>query len=145
MKKKPRKFETVPNKTSQSRIITHTVNLLPKTRTPQKDDTIYKNVFEESKDRRIKRTFTTKNVKDSTKIFKLLRDHPRIELSQFDTIILDGSDTDILVEKLINDLHRQSSAIPPIYLTLLSLLQLPPELVKNRNALKKNQGDWIPF
>ena len=100
---------------------------------------------EQQQDDRIIKKFVGNSTekKNSTQILKYMHENPIITFSNDDTIMLDNGDTGIVIEKFINDLHRDATKIPGIYFNVLDYLKLPLSLVTNKYALSENRGDWI--
>ena len=71
---------------------------------------------------------------------------PRIELSNSNTLILDGTETGVLLKDFAQRrLKRKNVPIPDIYFTLLDATSITPNLVVNSHAKGKERRDWIPF
>ena len=70
---------------------------------------------------------------------------PRIKLSNSQTIILDGVDTEVLISDFTLHLRRKNADVPDIYFTLLDAAGISPSLVFNQNAKAKDRGSWVPF
>ena len=70
---------------------------------------------------------------------------PRIKLSNSQTIILDGVDTEVLLSDFTLHLRRKNADVPDIYFTLLDAAGISPSLVFNQNAKAKDRGSWVPF
>ena len=58
----------------------------------------------------------------------------RIELSNSQTMKLDGIDTGVLISDFILHLRRKNAEVPDIYFTLLDAAGISPSLVFNQNA-----------
>ena len=69
----------------------------------------------------------------------------RIELSNSQTIIMDGVDTGVLSSDFTLLLRRKNADVPDIYFTLLDAAGISPSLVFNQNAKAKDRGSWVPF
>ena len=69
----------------------------------------------------------------------------RIQLSNSQTIILDGFDTGVLISDFTLHLRRKNADVPDIYFTLLYAAGKSPSLVFNQNAKAKERGSWVPF
>ena len=69
----------------------------------------------------------------------------RIKLSYWQTIILDGVDTGMLVSDSTQKLRRKNSDVPDIYFTLLDVAGISHSLVFNQNAKSKERGSCVPF
>ena len=69
----------------------------------------------------------------------------RIKLSNSQTIVLDGVDTEVLISDFTLHLRRKNADVPDIYFTLLDAAGISPSLVFNQNAKAKERGSWIPF
>ena len=82
--------------------------------------------------------------KADTLIAKILS-CPRIKLSNSQTIILDGVDTEVLISDFTLHLRRKNADVPDIYFTLLDAAGISPSLVFNQNAKAKERGSWVPF
>lgn len=74
-----------------------------------------------------------------------LLNSPRISFSQLDTILLDGRDTNIDIVDFITKVTSAKSDFPDSYYTILDAANFPRQQVYNKNAKKKDQGNWIPF
>ena len=70
---------------------------------------------------------------------------PRIKLSLSNTIVLDGTDTGVLLQDFAQHLRRKNADVPDIYFTLLDAANISPSIVLNQNAKAKERGNWIPF
>ena len=70
---------------------------------------------------------------------------PRIKLSLSNTIVLDGTDTGVLLQDFDQHLRRKNADVPDIYFTLLDAADISPSIVLNQNAKAKERGNWIPF
>ena len=82
--------------------------------------------------------------KSDTLIDKILS-CSRIQLSDSQTIILDGVDTGVLISDFTLHLRRKNADVPDIYFTLLDAVGISPSLVFNQNAKAKDRGSWVPF
>ena len=69
----------------------------------------------------------------------------RIKLSLSNTIVLDGTDTGILLQDVAQQLRRKNADVPDIYFTLLDAADISPSIVLHQNAKAKERGNWIPF
>ena len=67
---------------------------------------------------------------------------PRIKLSLSNTIVLDGTDTGLLLQDFAQHLRRKNA---DIYFILLDAADISPSIVLNQNAKAKERGNWIPF
>ena len=70
---------------------------------------------------------------------------PRIKLSLSNTIVLDGTDTGVLLHDCAQLLRRKNADVPDIYFTLLDAADISPRIVLNQNAKAKERGNWISF
>ena len=70
---------------------------------------------------------------------------PRIKLSFSNTIVLDGTDTGVLLQDFAQHLRRKNADVPDIYFTLLDAADISPSIVLNQNAKAKERGNWSPF
>ena len=82
--------------------------------------------------------------KADTLIDKILS-YSRIELSNFQTIILDGVDTGVFISDFTLHLRRKNVDVPDIYFTLLDAAGISPSLDFNQNAKAKDRASWVPF
>ena len=71
--------------------------------------------------------------------------YSRINLSNSQTLFLDGVDTGVLISDFTLHLRRKNTDVPDIYCTLLDAAGISPSLVFNQNAKAKDRGGWIPF
>ena len=69
----------------------------------------------------------------------------RIKLSLSNTIVLDSTDTVVLLQNFAQHLRRKNADVPDIYFTLLDAADISPSIVLNQNAKAKERGNWIPF
>ena len=69
----------------------------------------------------------------------------RIKLSNWQTKILDGVDTGVLISDFTLHSRRKNVDVPDIYFTLLDAAGISPSLVFNQNAKAKDRGSWVPF
>ena len=67
---------------------------------------------------------------------------PRIKLSLSNTIVLDGTDTGVLLQDFAQHLRRKNEDVTDIYFILLDVADIP-SIVLNQNA--KERGNWIFF
>ena len=70
---------------------------------------------------------------------------PRVKLSLSKTIVLDGTDTGVLLHDFAQHLRRKNADVPDIYFTLLDAADISHSIVLNQNAKAKERGNWIPF
>ena len=70
---------------------------------------------------------------------------PRIKLSLSNSIVLDGTDTGVLLQDFAQHLRRKNADVPDIYFTLLDAADISPSIVLNQNAKAKKRGNGIPF
>ena len=70
---------------------------------------------------------------------------PRIKFSLSNTIVLDGTDTGVLLQDFAQHLRRKNADVPDIHFTLLDAADISPSLVLDQNAKSKERGNWIPF
>ena len=68
-----------------------------------------------------------------------------VELSNSQTISLDGVDTRVLFSDFTLHLRRKNADVPDIYFTLLDAAGKSSTLILNQNATAKERGSWIPF
>ena len=69
----------------------------------------------------------------------------RINLSNSQTIILDGVETGVLISDFTLFLRRKNADVPEIYFILLDAAGISPSLVFNQNSKAKHRGSWVPF
>ena len=69
----------------------------------------------------------------------------RIKLSNWQTIILDGVDTGVLISDFAQQLICKNADVPDFCFTLLDVAGISPSLVFNQNAKDKDRGSWVPF
>ncbi len=81
----------------------------------------------------------------SKEILDKILDHPRLDLSESDTIIIDQNNSGVYAAEFLNALQMVRGNLPKIYISILSLLKLSSSLVKNKDAKSENTGDWRPF
>ena len=70
---------------------------------------------------------------------------PRIKLSNSETIILDGVESDIFLSNFAQQLRCKDADVPHIYFTLLDAAGKSPTLILNQNPKAKDRGSWVPF
>ena len=70
---------------------------------------------------------------------------PRIKLSNSQTLILDGVETEIFLSDFTQKLRRKNTDVPDIYFNLLDAAGISPTLILNQNAKAKERGNWVPF
>lgn len=68
--------------------------------------------------------------------------NPRLSISQFKTIIIDGQETTVEAHSFLYDLQHHNKKIPNNYKPILDLLLLPDHLVPNKNARSTNWSDY---
>ena len=69
----------------------------------------------------------------------------RKKLSLSNTIVLDSTDTGVLLQDFAKHLRRRNADVLDIYFTLLDAAGISPSIVFNQNAKAKERGNWIPF
>ena len=82
--------------------------------------------------------------KADTLMYKILS-CSRIKLSNSQTIILDGVDTEVLIAEFPNHLRRKNVHVPDIYFTLLDAAGISPYLVFNQNTKTEDRESWLTF
>ena len=103
-----------------------------------------KKVKVESMSDRITSQLTNFHVKKKKNIVDALLKNDRIESSPRDTIILDSVDTGIGIREFAETFVKETKdGLPPIFNSILSVLNLPSQSVRNKNALEEGFGDWI--
>ena len=70
---------------------------------------------------------------------------PRINLSNSNTLLLDGLETSVLLMEFAQHLKRKNVPVPDNYFTLLDAASNTPNIVVNSRAKAKKRADWIPF
>ena len=70
---------------------------------------------------------------------------PRVKLSNSQTLILDGVETEIFLSDFAQQLRRKNADIPDIYFILLDAAGKSPTLILNQNAKAKEKGSWVPL
>ena len=70
---------------------------------------------------------------------------PRINLSNSQTLILDGVETGVSLKDFAQQLRRKNADVPDIYFTLLDAAGISPTLILNENAKAKERGSWVTF
>ena len=70
---------------------------------------------------------------------------PHIKLSNSQTLIGDGVETEIFLLDSAQQLRCKNADVPNIYFTLLDTAGVSPTLILNRNAKAKERGSWVPF
>ena len=70
---------------------------------------------------------------------------PRIKLSNSQTLILDGVETEVFLLDFAQQLRRKNADVPDIYFTSLHAAGISPTLILNQNATAKERGSWVPF
>ncbi len=88
---------------------------------------------------------TQTDIKKSKKILDKINENPRVDISIDETILLDDTDTKIPIVDFLNKLQRKSGAVPEIYNTILTILNVPNDLFKSTNAKSKNTEGWRYF
>ena len=64
---------------------------------------------------------------------------PRIQLSNSQTLILDGVETEISLIYFAQQLRRKNAEVPDIYFTLLDAAGISPTPILNQNAKTKER------
>ena len=75
----------------------------------------------------------------------MILNNPRIKLSEKDTIIIDGTDTDVHLVDFVYNLNRKTPVISDIYYHILDVVGIDPNTVRNDTAKQRDRGSWIPF
>jgi hypothetical protein len=81
-----------------------------------------------------------------TYLIRSIFKNTRTEVSLNDTIVLDGTDTNVKIIAFVDLLTngRTKNHVPDIILSILSILNVPSHIVSNKHAVETNIGDWIP-
>ena len=91
----------------------------------------------------LKDTFTKEiNQQLSTSASPLVNkilESPRIKLSNSNTLILDGTETGVLLKVFAQRLKRKNVPVPEIYFTLLDAVSITPDIVVNSHAKGKKR------
>ena len=82
--------------------------------------------------------------KADTLVDKLLAS-PRMKVSLSNTIVLDGTNTGVLLQDFAQHLRRKNADVPNIYFSLLDAADNSATIVLNQNAEAKEKRNWIPF
>ena len=82
---------------------------------------------------------------NNKQLIDLVLNSPRTRLSKSENIILDYRDTKESIVDFVCALKRKNPNFPDIYFNILEVTQIPPKLVKNKNAKEKARGTWRPF
>ena len=70
---------------------------------------------------------------------------PRIELSNSQTLFLDGLKIEYFLSNFAQQLRRKDADVPDIYFTLLDATGISPTLILNQNAKATERGSYVPF
>ena len=70
---------------------------------------------------------------------------PRIKLSNSYTLVLDGTETDVLLRHFAQRLTRKNVTLPDISFNSLDTTSITLDLVINRQAKGRERGAWLPF
>ena len=70
---------------------------------------------------------------------------PRIKLSKYQTLVLDGLETGIFMLDFAQQLPRKNAEFPEFYFTLLDAAGISPTVNLNQKAKPKDRGCWVPF
>ena len=70
---------------------------------------------------------------------------PRIELSNSQTLSLDGVETGIFLSDFAQQLRRKNADVPDIYFILLDATGITPTMILKNNAKAEERGSWVPF
>ena len=90
----------------------------------------------------VNRTLKTNNNKA---LVEEILNSPRIKISNSDTIILDGKETNVSFSDFVFRLKRKNEQFPDLYFAILDAIGLDSDLVINSNAKSQDRGGWIPF
>ena len=93
----------------------------------------------------LKKDFNKKLFAKAFSLVDKLSASPRTKLSLSNTIVLDDTDTGVLLLEFAQQLRRKNADVPDIYFTLLDVADISPSIVFNQNAKAKERGNWIPF
>ena len=70
---------------------------------------------------------------------------PRIKLSNSQTLILDGVETEFFLSDFTQQLCCKNADVPDVYFTLLDSADISPTLILNQNSKAKERGSWVPL
>ena len=70
---------------------------------------------------------------------------PGINLSESQTLILDGVETGVLLLDFVQQLRRKNAEVPDIYFTSLDAARISPNLVLKQNFETIKRGNWVSF
>ena len=68
---------------------------------------------------------------------------PCIKLSNSQTLVFDGVETEIFLSHFVQQLRRKNANVPDIYFILLDAAGISPSLILNQNAKAKERGSWV--
>ena len=104
---------------------------------PEQNPTYQKNTIKKE----INQHLTTSATPPLNKVLE----SPHIKLWNSNTLILDGTESGVLLKDFAQHLKSKNVPIPDIYFTSLDAASITPDLVINRHAKGKERGAWIPF
>ena len=117
------------SKTRPSTIVTNTETYVSGWKTPEYQvDSLRKDI-------------NKKSFGEAALMVDKLLSSPRIKLSIFNFILLDGKDTGVSLIDFAQKLRRKNTEVPDIHLTLLDGTDFTPSLVFNQRAKEKDRGD----
>ena len=93
----------------------------------------------------LKKEINKKNFSKADSLVDKNLSSPRIKLSNSETLVLDGVETEIFLSDFAQQLRRKNADVPDIYFTLLDSAGISPTLILNQNAKTKERGSWVPF
>lgn len=73
-------------------------------------------------------------------ILRQVLDHPRLDISEYNTILVDGGHTGVKIESFLYNLEIHNKKIPKKYFPVLGLLKLSEHLIPNKYA---KTSSWV--
>jgi hypothetical protein len=73
-------------------------------------------------------------------LFKI-KENPRVSINVDGQLTVDGSETRAQASSFVHDLQQSTVKLSEVYLSILRLVKLPSELVKNKHA--RASSTWI--
>lgn len=73
-------------------------------------------------------------------ILQKIIDHPRLNISEYNTVLIDGGDTGVKIDSFLYHMQSRNKTLAPNYFPILNLLQLSEHLVVNKYA---KTSSWL--
>ena len=93
----------------------------------------------------IKKEINKKLFSKADSLVENILSYPRIKLSNSQTLIFDGVETEIFLPDFAQQLRRKNADVPDMFFTSLDAAGISPTLILNKNTKAKERRSWVPL